>query len=103
MLFSQEAVDVDTQRASTVQHGGRQPRFSTALDYLLQALLQTVGIRSIQSKATDRSLDFTDTREVLEFINPLREIFRQTDLMFDRLRVTFAAHELHRHPQFQRV
>src|ERR1044072_6131843 len=103
MLLRKEAVDVHTQCAASVQDSGRQPRLTTALDNLLQTLLKTIVVWAIQSKTTHRSLNFTNALKVFQIINSLREIFRQLDLMFDSLRIALATHELHRHPQLQRV
>jgi hypothetical protein len=47
MFLRKEAVDVYSQRATAVQDGGRQPRFAAALNYLLQTLLETIGLLSI--------------------------------------------------------
>src|SRR5437762_347316 len=37
--LGQKAIDVDTQRAASVEHSGRDPGFTTSLNLLLQLLL----------------------------------------------------------------
>jgi hypothetical protein len=42
VLLGEETVDVHTQRATSVQDGRRKPRFTTALDELLDSLLNEI-------------------------------------------------------------
>jgi hypothetical protein len=41
-LFGEEAVYVHTQRATAVQDGRREPRFTAALDKLLDSLVNEI-------------------------------------------------------------
>src|SRR6185369_8709353 len=97
VLFGEEAIDVYTQRATAVQDGCRKPRFTAALDYLLDLLLNLIRSGRMP-KTTHRGFDFTDTFEIGKRIDSAGEVLRERDVALDRFRVAFPAHKLHRHP-----
>src|SRR5262245_53062429 len=99
LLLSQETVDVNSQCAFALQHCSWQPHCTLTLNYPLQPLLQT----RLVTKTAERGFDFTDSLEIGQRIDPACKVVREVDLAFDRARVAFAPHNLHRHPQLQRV
>src|SRR5687768_2166464 len=74
--FGEEAVDVNAQRAASVQDGRRQPRAARALDPLLECALQLVLLggrplarpRRKVAHAAERGLDLAHALELLQLV-----------------------------------